>query len=61
MGPVQIALYDLKGTLRVLTQSGSVSGKEVTIPISDFLENGTYVYQIMTKAGRASGKVVVQH
>jgi hypothetical protein len=59
-GPVEVALYDLQGRLRVKTMSPTTVGAEITMPISEILENGTYMYRIQTKEGTASGKVLVQ-
>jgi Secretion system C-terminal sorting domain len=59
-GPVQIALYDLQGRLRMQTASPRLMDSQVTVPISEVLENGTYVYRIFTKEGFAEGKVIVQ-
>jgi Secretion system C-terminal sorting domain len=58
--PVQIALYDLQGRLRMQTASPRLMDSQVTVPISEVLENGTYVYRISTKEGVAEGKVIVQ-
>jgi Secretion system C-terminal sorting domain len=59
-GPVQIALYDLQGRVRVQTASPRLVDSQVEMPISEVLENGTYLYRVSTKEGVASGKVVVQ-
>lgn len=60
-GPVEIALYDLNGTLRLQTNMRASTTETVSVPISEFLENGSYIYRISTKEGIATGKVVVSH
>jgi hypothetical protein len=60
-GPVHIALHDLQGRLRVASQAHTGMGEStITVPLSDQLESGTYVYTVRTKAGETTGKVVVQ-
>ncbi len=59
-GPVQIALYDLQGRLRAQTLTPAQVGQAITIPVSEVLENGTYVYRVTSKLGEATGKVAVQ-
>ena len=59
-GPVQIALYDLQGRLRMETLTPAQVGKDISLSISEFLENGSYVYRIATKDAQGSGTVVVQ-
>jgi hypothetical protein len=58
-GPVEIKLLDLHGRMRMQTVAPA-AGEEVSLPISEQLENGIYVYQVRTRAGVATGKVVVQ-
>jgi hypothetical protein len=57
--PVTIALYDLRGQLRMESAVPMTSG-HVQFQISESLENGTYIYTVRTKAGEATGKVIVQ-
>ncbi len=59
-GPIQISIYDLQGRLRMQTVTAAAVGKDITLSISELLENGSYVYRIATKDAQASGKVVVQ-
>jgi Secretion system C-terminal sorting domain len=58
-GPVQMQLFDLQGRLRTECLVSRANGT-CTMPIAEVLENGTYLYRVTTKAGVASGKVVVQ-
>jgi hypothetical protein len=57
-GPVEIMLHDLQGRLRVQSMAPATGG-EVSIPISEQLENGTYVYRVRTREGVAVGKVTI--
>ncbi len=59
-GPAHIALYDLQGRLRLQTITPVRVGEDIAMPISETLEDGTYIYRIQTKAGEATGKVAVQ-
>ncbi len=56
---VTVQLLDMQGTLRTAATFNRAQN-EITLPISDVLENGTYIYRITTATGQASGKIVVQ-
>ncbi len=60
-GPVQIALYDVQGRPRLQTVAAAQTDMAIEVPISETLENGTYLYRLSTKSGRAEGKVFVSH
>ncbi len=57
---VYIALYDLQGRLRMQTVTPARVGEDIALPISETLENSTYIYRLGTKEGEATGKVTVQ-
>ncbi len=58
-GPAHIALYDLQGRLRMQTVTPARVGEDIALPISEVLENGTYIYRIQTKEGEASSKITL--
>jgi hypothetical protein len=60
-GAVQIQLYDLSGRLRMNSAFGNARGTEITVPISETLENGTYIWKVSAKSGVATGKIILQH
>ncbi len=57
-GPVTITLTDLQGRTRVRAQAVA-TGQDITMPLSETLENGTYIYQWSSRQGVTSGKVVI--
>jgi hypothetical protein len=59
MEPVSIEIYDLSGKLRL--QSINPATQEVTIPISEALENGCYIYRLRCGEYIAQGKLEVVH
>lgn len=57
--PAEVALYDMQGRLRAQTRT-VIQNADITMPIAQPLENGTYTYRLLTDKGNATGKVVVQ-
>jgi hypothetical protein len=58
-GPVTISLYDLAGRLRLQCQL-AYTGSEIDLPISDQLEQGAYIYHVLSREGAVRGRVVLQ-
>jgi len=56
---VTIELYDLQGRLRCLSQVGMHHGF-VTLPVSEMLEGGVYVYRVRAGGEEVKGRVLVE-
>lgn len=56
---VQVQLWDMQGRLWMQSSAHLQAGSELVMPIAASLQNGTYIYRIITAQGQASGKVIL--
>jgi hypothetical protein len=57
---IKLEIFDLQGRLRLEANANASHQALLTIPLPQAMENGTYVYRIVTNQGFATGKILLQ-